>query len=144
MKSIICAFFVLFSSAGFAEQSATFGDYTIHYNAFNSTAIDATAAKKFGLVRSKYNGMLNVAVIQRLADGSERAVKSFNSGTVSNLLGQQQSLQFVPIEEGSAIYYIASFRFGDEEQLNFSINVQPDPNKSAHVISLSQKFYADN
>ncbi|MGB1238147.1 MAG: DUF4426 domain-containing protein [Pseudomonadales bacterium] len=144
MRVITCLVALLFSSVSAAEQSVTFGKYTVHYNAFNSTAIDAAAASKFNLVRSKFSGMLNVAVIERTADGTERAVRSFNSGTVNNLIGQQQSLNFVPIEEGSAIYYIASFRFGEEEQLNFNIQVQPDPNKPAHSISLSQKFYADN
>ncbi|MFT5708978.1 MAG: hypothetical protein ACI9ES_003285, partial [Oceanospirillaceae bacterium] len=124
-----------------AEQVIETEQYLIHYNAFNSTAIDADAATKNQLVRSKFNAMLNIAVLKKNADGTTTPVRSINTGTVENLLGQQQSLKFATIAEGKAIYYIASFRFANEEQMNFNVQVQPNPNQAAIKLALSQKFY---
>ncbi|OUS33160.1 hypothetical protein A9R01_09880 ['Osedax' symbiont bacterium Rs2_46_30_T18] len=144
MKTLFNAIFLLmFSTAVMAQQTVETPDYIIHYNAFNSTVIDADAAKKNKLVRSKYTAMLNISVFAKNADGSSSAVKSFNSGTVENLLGQQQQLEFVTIAEGKAVYYIASFRFANEEVMNFKVAVQPDPNKQPIAVNLTQKFYVE-
>ena len=134
---------VLVSTTAMAQNVLETPLYTIHYNAFNSTAIDADAAKKNGLIRSKFTAMLNIAVFKKQLDGSTIATRSLNRGQVENLLGQQQSLNFVTIEEGSALYYIASFRFADQELMNFSVTLQPDPNKAPIELTLSQKFYID-
>lgn len=135
--------FALVSSSAIAEQVLENEQYLVHYNAFNSTVIDADAAKKNKLIRSKYSAMINIAVLKKNADGTTSAVKSFNSGTVENLLRQQQQLDFQTINEGGAIYYIASFVFADQEVMNFSVQIQPDPNQSPMTLKLSQKFYVD-
>ena len=138
---VVGAFFVLCSAFSHGEQTLETAEYIVHYNAFNSTAIDSQAAKKNQLVRSRYSAMINIAVFKKGLAGGTQAVSSFNSGTVKNLLGQQQSLTFTTISEGKAIYYIASFRFADEDQMDFNVLVQPDPNKEPMSIKLSQKFY---
>ncbi|MCJ8338321.1 MAG: DUF4426 domain-containing protein [Pseudomonadales bacterium] len=144
MKTLFNAIFLLlFSTAVMAQQIVETPGYIVHYSAFNSTLIDADAAKKNKLVRSKYTAMLNISVFAKNADGSTHAVKSFNSGTVENLLGQQQQLEFVTIAEGKAVYYIASFRFADEEVMNFKVSVQPDPNQQPIAVNISQKFYVE-
>lgn len=138
---LILSFFSHFASA---EQVIENERYIAYYNAFNSTAIDANAAKLNNLVRSKYSAMLNIAVFKKSPNSATHtAVKSINSGSVENLVGQQQSLKFVPIKEGSAIYYIASFNFADQEQMNFTVNIQPDPNQLPMPLTFSQKFYVD-
>ncbi|NRA21254.1 MAG: DUF4426 domain-containing protein [Oceanospirillaceae bacterium] len=133
----------LLCNSATAEQVLETERYLVHYNAFNSTVIDADAATANNLIRSKYSAMINIAVFIKNPDGSTSAVKSFNSGTVQNLLRQQQPLTFATINEGKAIYYIASFRFADQELMNFSIKVQPDPNQPPITLELSQKFYVD-
>jgi hypothetical protein len=139
----LTVFLICFSTLSVAEQKIETVNYIVHYNAFNSTAIDSDAAQKNQLIRSKYTAMLNLSILKKESDGTTLAIKSFNGGTVENLLGQQQTLKFKTIDEGQAIYYIASFRFADQEQMNFSITVQPDPNIDPINIKLSQKFFAD-
>jgi len=143
MKTLLSTLLLLlFAHSAIAEQVIETDHYKVYYNAFNSNAIDADAAKANSLIRSKYTAMLNIAVHKKNADGTSSAVKSFNSGTVENLLRQQQQLEFATIDEGKAIYYIASFRFADEEQMNFNVKIQPDPNLAPIVLEHSQKFYA--
>ena len=144
MKTLLSLLiFALVSSNAIAEQVLENDQYLIHYNAFNSTVIDTEAAKKNNLIRSKYSAMINIAVLKKNTDGTTSAIKSFNSGTVENLLRQQQQLTFQTIDEGKAIYYIASFSFADQEVMNFTVQVQPDPNQSPITLTLSQKFYVD-
>jgi len=143
MKTLLTTLlFTLFTQGAIAEQVIETDLYKVYYNAFNSTVIDANAAKKNNLIRSKYTAMLNIAVHKKNSDGTTSAVKSFNSGSVENLLRQQQQLKFATIDEGKAVYYIASFRFADEELMNFKVKIQPDPNLAPIVLELSQKFYA--
>lgn len=134
---------MLLASYTNAEQVIETDEYLIHYNAFNSTAIDADAAQKNQLIRSKVSAMINIAVLKKNDDGHHSAQRSINTGTVENLVGQQQVLNFVTIDEGKALYYIASFRFADEQQMKFNVSVQPDPNAEPIKLTFSQKFYVD-
>ncbi len=144
MKALFSLLFLTIFSLQTAAQNVLETDtYSIHYNAFNSTFIDSNAAQQNKLIRSKYTAMLNIAVHQKQADKSPKAVTSILTGSVENLVGQQQTLKFVKIKEGDAIYYIASFKFVDQEQMNFTVDVQPDPNKAPIKLTLSQKFYVD-
>lgn len=144
MKRILSVLLMcIFSVSANAQKVLETDVYTIHYNAFNSTFIDAKAAQVNNLIRSKYTAMLNIAVLKKSADKRTKAVTSILSGTVENLVGQQQPLKFVKIKEGEAIYYIASFKFADKDQMNFKVDVQPDPNKAPLKLTLSQKFYVD-
>jgi len=144
MRKLILAFgIMLLGNYVYAEQVIETDEYLIHYNAFNSTAIDADAAQKHQLIRSKVSAMINIAVLKKETKGNHLAQRSINTGTVENLVGQQQVLNFVTIDEGKALYYIASFRFADEQQMKFNINVQPDPNAEPIKLTFSQKFYTD-
>ncbi len=140
---LLSAFSLSFSLNANAQNILENDQYVVHYNAFNSTFIDPIAAKQNKLVRSKYTAMLNIAVHKKLGDKTTKAISSILTGSVENLVGQQQTLTFVKIKEGDAIYYIASFKFVDQEQMNFSVDVQPDPNKAPIKLTLSQKFYVD-
>lgn len=124
-----------------AEQAQTFDNYEIHYNAFNSTFLPPEVAVAYNLQRSKYGGVINVAVLDD-AEG-KRPTSALVRGTLKNLLGQSQELSFREIREGNAIYYISAFRFTHDEQLEFTLTVQPDPNKAGYSISFKQHFYAD-
>ncbi|MEM5529223.1 DUF4426 domain-containing protein [Gammaproteobacteria bacterium AS21] len=143
IKLMLTLSFMLLASYTNAEQVIETDQYLIHYNAFNSTAIDADAAQKNQLIRSKVSAMINIAVLKKDDEGNRSAQRSINTGTVENLVGQQQVLNFVTIDEGKALYYIASFRFADEQQMKFNISVQPDPNAEPIKLTFSQKFYVD-
>ena len=100
-------------------------------------------ARAYGIIRSKRQGLVNIAVLPRgrLTEGGKPALVQ---GHVSNILGQRQTLEFFPIEEGKAVYYLAPFRFDNRDFLTFKISVQSDPNKPAHEISFQRTFYQDD
>lgn len=124
-----------------AEQFKTIDHFEVHYNALNTTFLTPEVATTYSITRSKVRGLINVAVLDS-ADG-DQAVTALVEGEAVNLVGQAQSLDFRLVREGSAIYYIAEFRFTDDEVLRFNLNVQPDPNKPAQQVKFDQHFYVD-
>lgn len=144
MKFLRTMFLLLLTTqVALAEQSIETERYVIHYNAFNSSIVAPEVAKKHSLQRSRYTAMLNVAVFEKQEDGTQKAVPAILSAQVANLMQQSQDVTFTLIKEDKALYYIGSFRFGNEEVMHLVINVQPDPNQAATTIRFDQKFYTE-
>lgn len=120
-----------------AEQKQSFGDLDVHYSAFNSGFLQPQVAAATGLVRSKTQGVVNVAVLK-----GGKASTAQVSGEVKNLLGQSTPLTFKQVKEGTAIYYLAQFPFEQQETLRFSLSVK-GPDAEAHSIDFTQEFFPD-
>ncbi|WP_233152817.1 DUF4426 domain-containing protein [Motiliproteus sp. MSK22-1] len=142
LKTILLIPLLWLASHAGAEQFKPFDNYEVHYNAFNSSFVTPEVASAYNLQRSKSRALMNIAVL-KVADSNKLSVKAMVKGTMKNLIGQSQDLDFTEIREGESIYYIASFRFTDDEVLKFELDVQPDPNKPAYKMSFQQHFYAD-
>ena len=54
-----------------AEQSSSFGDYVIHYNAIPSTFLTPDTAREYGISRSRNRAMLNISVQEKTGNGLE-------------------------------------------------------------------------
>jgi len=126
-----------------AEQRIVESGYEVHYNAFNSSFITPEVAQANGLIRSKVMALLNLSVLKVAADGSTTPVSAVVRGEARNLLQQIRPIEFTKIDEGDAIYYIGSFRFSDEEMMNFTLTVQPTPDIAPIEVRFSQTFYED-
>ncbi|RRJ82702.1 DUF4426 domain-containing protein [Aestuariirhabdus litorea] len=113
----------LAAAANELQSVKEFDGYSVHYSVFNSTFLKPDVARSYGLKRGQDIGILNIAVHQKTASGN-KAVKAQLVGKTANLIQQQESLEFLPIEEGSAIYYLASFRFINEEVLHYNVDIE--------------------
>ncbi|WP_252177972.1 DUF4426 domain-containing protein [Endozoicomonas sp. 4G] len=123
------------------DEPARFGDYEVYYSAFPSTFLEPDMAKMYGFERGPKNGLVNI-VVRNVRDSEEgTAVKASFDGKTSNLLGQQSALKFREIDEGDAVYYLAGFRFSNEETLKFTIKIRLEGSSQSHTIQFSQKFY---
>ena len=120
-----------------AEQKQSYGDLDVHYSAFNSGFLQPEVAAATGLVRSKTQGVVNVAVLKAGTASSAKV-----SGTVKNLLGQSSALGFKEIKEGQAIYYLAQFPFEQRETLRFTLNVTA-ADGVPHSFDFNQEFFPD-
>lgn len=143
IKGLLLLFVLTGSSFVVAGQVEARGDYNIHYSAFGSTVLKPEISSHYQLVRSRFQGVINIAVMDKGTGDKSKAHTAIVSGTTRNLLGQRQKVSFKEIREGDAIYYLGSFRFNNEEVLTFEVNVQPDPNKSPYKVKFQKKFYAD-
>ncbi|TEW54572.1 DUF4426 domain-containing protein [Psychromonas sp. RZ22] len=131
---------LLFSSVfANAGQFKQFANLEVHYIALPSTFIQPDVAQKNNIKRSKYNGLLNLAILDNNQD--KKAVTAIITGTGRNLLGQTHQLKFTEIKEGKAIYYIAEYPFTNEEIVNFDINIKTE--KKSNTLKFQHKFYVD-
>lgn len=120
-----------------AEQKQSYGDLDVHYSAFNSGFLQPEIAAATGLVRSKTQGVVNVAVLKAGTASNAKV-----SGTVKNLLGQNTALSFKEVKEGKAIYYLAQFPFEQRETLRFTLNVTA-ADGVPHSFDFNQEFFPD-
>ena len=118
-----------------AEQKQSYGDLDVHYSAFNSGFLQPEIAAATGLVRSKTQGVVNVAVLKA---GTASSAKI--SGTVKNLLGQSTALSFKEVKEGKVMYYLAQFPFEQRETLRFTLNVTA-ADGVPHSFDFNQEFF---
>lgn len=120
------------------ESSQQFGDYTVHYTAFNSTFILPDIAKTYQLTRAKNQVLVNISVHNK--EGV--AVEATLEGHTKNLMQQKKPLKFKAIKEANAIYSIASLRITTEEVRHFHVTITP-PNERPFDLIFTRKLYAE-
>ena len=117
-----------------------FGDYRVYYSAFNSSVLRPEVAAAYDIVRGRDRGLVNIAVIPAGAVGGRPAEVS---GHVANMFAQSQELKFFEVREDDAVYYLAPFRFANEDPLTFTVTVKPMPDTPAYMLSFQRTFYHD-
>ena len=120
-----------------AERKQSFGELDVHYSAFNSTFLQPDIAAAAGLVRSKQQGVLNIAVLK-----AGQPAQASVSGQVKNLLGQTHALEFKPVKEGNVLYYLAQFPFEQQEMLRFSLTVKVG-SQAPNSFEFNQEFFPE-
>lgn len=143
--TLLCHFslVILLLSPSAHAESQTFGDYTVHYIAVNSTFISPQIAQQYGIERNRRGAFLNIAVLKNNADGSTTPVTAMVSGGKQNLLQQSGNIDFQEVREGEAIYYLGQFAFSNAELLRFKVQVQPELQGPVHGIEWTTTLYAD-
>lgn len=141
--SLLLLLLLLLPPATLADNSTKAADYTIHHNAIPTAILTPEIASTYGIVRSKYRGILNVSVIQEVPGTTGRPVSAQIEAQASNLLGQISNLKLREIREGDAIYYIGEFPIVDRETLRFSLQVTPSGRETPIAAELSQQFFID-
>ncbi|MFQ3236360.1 MAG: hypothetical protein ACI9C4_001931 [Paraglaciecola sp.] len=121
-----------------AEQKQLLGSWEVHYMALNSTFIAPAVAKQYAIVRSKYNGLINISVLNKHSKEAQGVVLK---GSARNLLGVTKELGFTQVTEGQAIYYLAVLPFSDQETYRFEINISDGLEQQ--TLTFQHKFYAE-
>ena len=121
-----------------AEQKEVLGNWDVHYIAFPSTMLTPQIAQANGIVRSKYNSVVNISVL----DSTTKQAQDVSVvGTATNLLGTKKPLSFKKVVEGEAIYYLATLKFANLETYRFAIDVQNG--NETQTLNFQQKMYAE-
>lgn len=134
--------FSFFPTRLYAE-SLTFGNYTVHYIAVNSTFLTPEIAQQYKIVRSARRAFLNIAVLRNNADGSTTPVAAKVEGGKRNLMQQTGNIDFAEIREGESIYYIGQFDFSNAEIVRFNVQVTPAGETAAQAIEWTTQLYSD-
>ncbi len=138
---IMLSLTVSLCGAALAEQKETVGNFDIHYMALGSTFLTPSIAKSYGIERSSYTGIINIAVLDMSEAGSP-AVPVEISGVANNLLDARIDLKFREIREGKAIYYIAAVPYRDDQEINFNIAIKHGSQLNTNL-KFKQKFYVE-
>lgn len=137
-RFVVCALAILAFSAN-AEQKKTLGNWDIHYMVVGTPFLTPDVAANYGIVRSKFNALINISVLDSKTGTAQRADVT---GVAKNLIGNSKKLTFKKVEEGDAIYYLAVLPFRDQETFRFEIDVRKGSNQQ--TLKFQQKMYVDN
>lgn len=129
---------LLLSGLAAAEQKLEFDGYELHYVVIPTRFLTAEVASRYQVVRGKGRALVNLSLLK---DGKGVAAEVL-TGSVKNLMSQQQALQFEKITEGDAIYYIAQLKHSDRDTLTFEVQLTA-PGVAPRTLSFRQKLYRD-
>lgn len=129
---------LLITFPAFAEQKESLGDWDVHYMVVNTTFLTPEVASTYGIVRSKYNALVNISVLDK---ASHKAQRLSVSGEATNLLGNTRDLSFKKVEDGDAIYYLSVLPFRDQETFRFNIEIRKG--NDSETLSFKQQMYTD-
>ena len=123
-----------------AENMKKLGTFNVHYMAIGATFLTPEVAKAYGIERSRYNGLINISVLDNSKKGMPAKTVAI-SGKAQNNIGQMKALEFEQVKEGNAIYYLAQIRYANEETVNFTIDISDGT--ESHQLKFSQQFFVD-
>jgi hypothetical protein len=131
-----------------------FNDHTVYFTVFPSSFIPAKVASTYGLTRGSDRALINISISKNSVGSSSVDNSSVSSnkaqglgqaakitGTATNLMQQQYTLEFIEIQEQDAVYYLAPFRFINEEVMHFNLNISID--QQHYPLTFTKKLYVD-
>ncbi|UTP73691.1 DUF4426 domain-containing protein [Alteromonas sp. LMIT006] len=128
----------LFCLSAHAEIKQTLGPWDVHYIVFPSTFLTPEIAKANGLVRSKFNAVVNISVLDK--DTKEAQMPDVE-GTARNLIGTSKELKFKRVVDGDAVYYLAPLAYRDRETYRFKVTI--NDRGQTEVLEFQQQMYVD-
>lgn len=129
---------LLLPSVSQAEQKKTLGQWDVHYIVLDTTFLTPEIAKANQIVRSKYNALVNISVLDK---DTQEAQNLSVTGSARNLLGSKTDLNFKKVVDGKAIYYLAVLSHDHRETFRFEVTVQQG-NKQ-EVLKFQEELYVN-
>lgn len=126
-----------------AEQKIVVGDYEVHYIGLNTAFLSEEVARSYQIQRSKKMGYLSISVLKKTATDVALPVKAKVTGSMTNLLGQKQPINFKLISEPNAWYQISTFRFDERDLYRIQLEVTPAETHRSFKVQFKQTFYAN-
>ena len=119
-----------------------FGDYVVHINALNTSALTPDIAEQYGITRAGNNVLVNLVVLKKSAEpGTNKPVKARVTLKAANLTGQVKSVNVQEIVDSDSIYYIGVLSIDDRETINFDIDIVPDGSTRNLPVRFTHEFY---
>lgn len=140
MRTAITLCLLLTSALCWGQQSERFGPYELHYSVVNTTFLEPAVAANYGITRGRKRAILNLAVREHLDDGTTVARTMLLKGRTWDLI-QNQDLTFTEVREGPAIYYIAEFKFINEEWRFFAMDFRPEGADQSYNYKFKHQLY---
>ncbi len=146
IKHLLILLTLAMSTATFsvnAEQSKSFGDYTVHFSAFTTDILSSEVAKLYRIPRSKNRALLNISVLKKVMNTLGTPVKANIHATATNLSSQLRELKMRELNEDGATYYIAETTVNNEETLKYTLTITPVGETETYTFSFHQQFFTE-
>lgn len=142
LKQFCILFFSMFlNGTALAQMSERFGPYELHYSYVNTTFLTPEVAAQYHIVRGKRHGILMLSLRTHIEGESGTRPSSMRvQGTTSDLI-RSDELEFREIREGEAVYYIAPFKFINEEWRHFYIDFRASDSDTTYSHHLQHQMY---
>ena len=146
MRALLFSLLLVVSTHSFAQtQTYTDGQgIRIYHTLFNSLMMEPAAANALNLTRAPNVASLTVALTKPLGEdrfslGQPGLLRAWSK----NILGQEEELEFVTVEEGDVVYYIAQVRHSNNETLRIKILAGFEDGSRAEAL-FHQQMYVEN
>ncbi len=131
---------LLMPSSAHAQNMQKLGKMNVHYIAIDSTFLTPEIARAYGIIRSRYKGLINISVLDNTKQNTPAKTVSI-IGKAKNNLGQFKKLAFKEVKEGNAIYYLAQISYNNEETVHFELTI--NDGQEQQQLKFSQTFYVN-
>jgi predicted Zn-dependent protease len=121
-----------------AEQMKQLGSWDVHYIAIPATFLTPQIAVQYDIQRSKFNGVINISVLDSKSQQAQRVVLN---GIAKDLFGRQRELEFNQVVKGDAVYYLATLPYQNEQLYHFSITI--GQGEQQQQLTFSHTFFVD-
>lgn len=147
MTRLLIAFFMMTLSLGtWAEQktnSQRFGNYELYHMVLPTEFLQPDVAAAYGITRGKHRAMINLS-LREYTDKDQTVPRHMSLNGVSrDLLGKTIPLDFRVVEERGAVYYIAEFRFINEEWRHFELQFSPNNSEQDFSFDFKQQLFKE-
>jgi len=143
-KKYYLLFLFILPTLSTAENAYDFGEYIAYYNAFTADTLPPQMATAYGVLRSKYKGVLNLSIQKKQNPGKlPQPVNAIVKVKAVNLAGQLKTLESRRVTEGKAIYYLSEFRISNKEMVTFNITFKPEGEAKSLEFSFKRQFYVE-
>lgn len=142
-RALIGLGLLLLSASASAQQLVRDGEFVVHYAAMSTKDLSPAMAKQYGIRQSNSRGLLLVNLQRETAPGKTSPARGSASGTVRNLIGDQQKLALRPASDGSTQDLIAEFDIEHLEFLSFDVDVKPEGAKRSLKVKFQRQFFTD-
>lgn len=130
-----------------AEQSRTFGDYVVHYNAFTTNILSPKIAKLYKITRSNNRALLNISILRKNGKSTMgEPVKARVRATATNLNSQLRRLKVRELVESGtpgAVYYLAETPVNNGDTLTYEVNITPAGSQRTYTFSFQKQFVTE-
>lgn len=126
-----------------AQQSVRFDNYELHFSVVNTTFLAPEVASQYGIVRGERRGIVNIAVREHVdgkADGEATTVPVALEGRTWDLIAEQP-LEFIEVNEGSAVYYLGEFKFINREWRWFELSFRPQGAEKSYTHKFKHQLF---
>ncbi|MEJ2383369.1 MAG: DUF4426 domain-containing protein [Xanthomonadales bacterium] len=135
---------ILLAPAVQAQQSQDFGDYVVHYSAFNAHLITPEIARAYDIQRSSSRAVLNITVLKKVMDTPGTPVRATVKAEATNLTGQRREIAMREIDEpGGAVYHLGEFPVHNMETWRFQVDVKVEGEDEPLQVRFKQQFYTE-